>query len=409
MAEEIPNDSSEEPQLPADATPEKIAIFEAVTGFYRSEAAELPLPQFTRPKARVYVHEVADGYGLYHRSEGKGKERHVILAKTAPKASCGFFDHTSQEWKHYTYTLGDELSNSARLDSTRTLRCLTFNVLHDPAERREEAALAQLKLASTAENSSQEVDSGKTVAAHDPTYAELRNPKCFDFLASRQAHIITLNEVSKEFYALLLKEVWVRDYWIAEFDDASLTPGNLILSRFPVKASFSHRFKLSNKINNLVEIVIPDVSETLWISTAHLKAGPFGSNGRFRRSQANEMVNQLKYLCPTPNYIIMGDLNIRTSENETLAALENWTDVWTTLHPSDPGLTYDPWNNSLAEFASSRICALDSTRVKVANRYDRILFRSSLLSPLSTTLLAQDPVGTMPNGKPLYIDRKSVV
>lgn len=102
MADVESNENLGEPQLPEDASPEKIAIFEAVTGFYHSDAAELPLPQFTRPKARIYVHEVADAYGLYHRSEGKGKERHVTLAKTAPKATCNFYDHESQKWKPCT-------------------------------------------------------------------------------------------------------------------------------------------------------------------------------------------------------------------------------------------------------------------------------------------------------------------
>jgi hypothetical protein len=95
-SEEI--DPLEEPKLPEDASPDKIAIFEAIRAFYHSNEQELALTQFTKPKLRVFIHEIADAYGLYHRSEGKGRDRAVALRKTAPQIPCGRFDQTTKNW-----------------------------------------------------------------------------------------------------------------------------------------------------------------------------------------------------------------------------------------------------------------------------------------------------------------------
>ena len=95
----------EEPKCPEDASPDKIAIYEAIRTFYHSEEQELILTQFTKPKLRVFIHEIADGYGLYHRSEGKGRDRAVALRKTAPRVPCGRFDPTSSSWVACAYPL----------------------------------------------------------------------------------------------------------------------------------------------------------------------------------------------------------------------------------------------------------------------------------------------------------------
>lgn len=92
----------DEPTLPENATEAQIEIFNTILAFHHSDTHELPLKKFTKPNARVFAHSIADSLGIYHRSEGKGRERHVVLAKTAPKAPCGFFDHLSSSWKACT-------------------------------------------------------------------------------------------------------------------------------------------------------------------------------------------------------------------------------------------------------------------------------------------------------------------
>jgi len=301
------------------------------------------------------------------------------------------------------YTEGDECKDWISLGENDTLRCLTFNVLHDPEYKPEELAIQ----ASSSDASANVSGDVKTVAqaVGDATMADMRRPKCFDFLRSCDAHVITLNEVCIQFYEELLLKPWVQQqYWIAELGTHSLTPGNLILSRFPIRSSYSHQFKMSQKTNNVIEIVLPKGKRPIWISTAHLKAGPFDTNGRFRRAQTHEMLSQLKYLCSTPNYIMMGDFNIRSSENEVIKALEaQCVDVWAHLHPDDPGLTYDPWNNTLADMASKRIRLLDSNRTKVANRYDRIFINSPYLHPISAGIIGKDPIDKLQDGENLYL------
>lgn len=88
----------DEPKLPENATERQVEIFNTIMAFYHSDAPELPLPQFSKPSARVFAHTIADSLGIYHRSEGKGRDRHVVLAKTAPKAPCGYYDPQSATW-----------------------------------------------------------------------------------------------------------------------------------------------------------------------------------------------------------------------------------------------------------------------------------------------------------------------
>ena len=92
----------DEPKLPENATETQIEIYNTIMDFYRSDTHEIPLFKFTKPNARVFAHTIADSLGIYHRSEGKGRERHVVLAKTAPKAPCGYFDAQSACWKPCT-------------------------------------------------------------------------------------------------------------------------------------------------------------------------------------------------------------------------------------------------------------------------------------------------------------------
>lgn len=306
------------------------------------------------------------------------------------------------------YVKGDEESCGASLDAEGTIRCLTFNVLYDPGYGPEEAQLeAQLEALKIASGEASDASTSSTSKEDrkDPTCTEIRREKCFEFLSSRGAHVITLNEVSRDFYDSIILQPWARNYWISEVDTSATQLGNFIMSLFPIRSSYIHQFRFSEKRNNLVEIVLPENKPALWVSTAHLKAGPAHSNGRFRRSQSLEMVSQLKYVSKTDiNSIIMGDLNVRSSENEVLNAFEDWTDCWTTLHPNDEGLTYDPWSNDLAKMASERICAIDATRTKVANRYDRILLHGASLAPVEATLLAKESIGTNTNnGERLFI------
>ncbi|EEF22938.1 conserved hypothetical protein, partial [Ricinus communis] len=158
----------------------------------------------------------------------------------------------------------------------------------------------------------------------------------FAFLESRNAHIITLNEVGKQFYAGLLSQKWVQErYWVAALGDATLTPGNLILSKLPIRKCIAHELKFSHKIVNIVELVLPGTKHSVWLGTGHLKAGPAALFHRYRHGQVLEMTRQLGLQSPTPNYLIMGDLNIRDSEKEEIPELDVYTDLWTTLHPNE--------------------------------------------------------------------------
>lgn len=282
---------------------------------------------------------------------------------------------------------------------------MTLNVLHDPQFGPEEAEFAASKQGDTAIDApAKPVQSSEPY--HDPSWPALRTPACFKFLESRRPHVITLNEVSASFFADLLKEPWMQSYWVSDLQMGTQVIGNCILSLFPIRKTVTHKFRMSEKVANMAEIVLPGVDRPpLWVATAHFKAGPFATNGRFRRSQSNEIVSQLRYSASAASpLLIMGDLNIRSSEGEVLQALSTWTDAWELLHPDLPGFTYDPWNNDMAKMASERVCSFDSTRVKMANRYDRILFQGQSMTPVSVDILATEPIGPWPESEDkLYI------
>lgn len=105
MAElEEEEDRLEVPQLPEGANDQKIAVYNAVMDFYRSNEVEVSFTKFTRVKDRTFIHELADQLGLYHRSEGKGRDRFVVLKRVAPTVPCGHFDKESKNWAFCSYS-----------------------------------------------------------------------------------------------------------------------------------------------------------------------------------------------------------------------------------------------------------------------------------------------------------------
>lgn len=86
------------PQLAENATDEQKTLYAAVLNFYHSDLDELALTQFTKPRMRQYIHDLAESIGMYHRSEGRASGRHVALKKGAPTVASGRFDPSSNSW-----------------------------------------------------------------------------------------------------------------------------------------------------------------------------------------------------------------------------------------------------------------------------------------------------------------------
>lgn len=118
-------------QLPEDATAVQKEIWEAITEFCRSELATQALIKFTHRREREFVHQLADEVGIYHRSDGKGRFRHVVLAKSAPTVPSARYDPESECWKPCTlsylhFAFEFDLFISVELSFYRLIFCYNF-------------------------------------------------------------------------------------------------------------------------------------------------------------------------------------------------------------------------------------------------------------------------------------------
>eukprot|EP01122_Echinamoeba_exundans_P005966 TRINITY_DN16168_c0_g1_i1.p1 TRINITY_DN16168_c0_g1~~TRINITY_DN16168_c0_g1_i1.p1 ORF type:complete len:396 (-),score=58.28 TRINITY_DN16168_c0_g1_i1:2-1189(-) len=343
------------PQRPTN--PDEAAIFDSIKGFYDDLSQdELIFPSKMSNAKRSLVHSIADAFGLYHKSEGKGRDRHVVVKREAAKLVVGKYSESQQMWAPAT---SDELSTSYTTDN---LVLLTFNVLFEMD------------------------DPSRPYHFNDLVYTSLRRPHCFQLLERTNADVIVLQEVTVDFHAELLQQGFVRErYFISDLTAASLVPGNLILSKFPLTKVFLHQFKMSPKTMCLAKGVVN--SREISIGAVHLKAGLASQFGFIRARQVREAI-QLQSLYKFDDGLLVGDFNFREGspqmddpadqrrEEVPLLQESGYTDVWVQKHgDSERGFTYDLDRNDLARVISERI-RLHEKRFPVNNRFDRIMIKS---------------------------------
>lgn len=120
---------------------------------------------------------------------------------------------------------------------------------------------------------------------------------------------MALQEVTPDFHAELLQQEFVKErYFVSDLTAASLVPGNLILTKFPMTKSYLHQFKMSPKTMCLAKGVVNgrDIS----IGAIHLKAGLASTFGFIRARQVREAI-QLQALYKFDDGLLIGDFNFR--------------------------------------------------------------------------------------------------
>jgi endonuclease/exonuclease/phosphatase family metal-dependent hydrolase len=220
----------------------------------------------------------------------------------------------------------------------------------------------------------------------DPVEVELRIPRLLEVMRDANADLLMLQEVAPWFAALLERDGWLREYQAAHIDGRLALPnGQMILSRFPIARSRARR--LSGKQGRTVlisEITLPG-SESIVLATTHMES--FLEDGPIRAKQLDEIFEDLaRETAPT---LFAGDLNFGDGEQPDTAHLDpNFVDLWTHLHPGDPGFT---WN-----IERSPMAAAGSFVGEPSRRLDRMLLRGATWVPSKIDIIGDRSVSDHP-------------
>jgi poly(A) polymerase len=201
----------------------------------------------------------------------------------------------------------------------------------------------------------------------DKIYTDLRLPVILSELATTNADIIALQEVTPESLAFILATDWVQGYFISEAPNGNnVKPyGNLVMSRWAfnlVEYQFSgHKRVLIGNWN------IND--RHVHLANIHLTSDR-GENALQKRTQ--QLATVIGYLQQqTGDRFIVGDFNTRGDGQDEIIKHGNFIDLWNKLYPEKAGYTFDPPTNPLAMLMS-----LEGQ----ASRLDRILWCPDLES-----------------------------
>lgn len=224
-------------------------------------------------------------------------------------------------------------------------------------------------------------------------HTDIRTQALCELLGKTDADIIGLEEVTPMFLEHLLAQEWVRKfYYSSDYKGATVVPyGQLILSKFP----FTSRLWCFSKHKRVViasSIVNNRVLRTASIHLTSSHHDAFESVDSIERRQ--RQLAKVYDLITAPDSgddaaipvdaLIIGDFNSADGEpGEDLLIRSDFPDAWLKLHPGEPGLTFDPSVNPLAELNSV---------TQESKRLDRIIWSSSLWAPTEIHLLGQQPI-----------------
>jgi endonuclease/exonuclease/phosphatase family metal-dependent hydrolase len=154
--------------------------------------------------------------------------------------------------------------------------------------------------------------------------------------------IITLNEVTTNYVALITQEEWVQNsYYMSDISGDTISGfGNLILSKLPI-AELCLK-SITKLLRPIVCAKFSFKNTSIIVAAAHLSARK--ENHERRQNQVKELTAFLEQKFSKEEKIILGDLNYH-SEDEILP--EGYTDSWQVLHPSNPGITFNGTINKM--------------------------------------------------------------
>jgi len=164
----------------------------------------------------------------------------------------------------------------------------------------------------------------------------------FKELEMADCDIITLNEVTANYVALIIQEKWVQNsYYISDISGETISGfGNLILSKFPITELCLK--SITKLLRPIVCAKISFQNTSIVVAATHLSARK--ENHERRQVQVQELAAFLEQDFSKEEKIILGDLNYH-SEDEIIP--EGYIDSWQSLYPSKPGITFNGTINTM--------------------------------------------------------------
>lgn len=237
---------------------------------------------------------------MIHFSEGRRKERHLVLQRHPPLLVPGHFNHEQCEWIPCTclvFLIPGELfistdhhhtpKTEASSNIPSSLSLLTFNVLYSNED-------------DTDDNSGLPKDYNVSDIAN----GAVRLPHQLNFLKSLQSDLLVLQESHPSFKSSLLAQKWVQEkYFISNVDDTITDDlyGGLILSRFPIVRSYLLLHSNSPKRTTIIELAVGSVR--IGVVCVHLKAGNCEQFSWVRASELHNITDCLRHLGTNLNFV----------------------------------------------------------------------------------------------------------
>ena len=212
----------------------------------------------------------------------------------------------------------------------------------------------------------------------DKVYYAERKDILVDLMTTTNCDIITLQEVTAHFLAFLLEQDWIKHYFVSSsIKDSTWVKdyGQLIISKFPFEG-IAYRF---NEAKTILMGYFPqfyfdgEIERNLLIQVVHLTSSR-SKNSLIKRLE--QMIKTYEVANSATDCILLGDFNISPKDRSPIRI--DYLDIWSTLHPNDPGSTFDPENNYLAQ-----VCTVTG----LTQRTDRIYLRSDAILPKSIEIL----------------------
>lgn len=212
---------------------------------------------------------------------------------------------------------------------------------------------------------------------NDSKHAEARYLSVANLLRRRDPDIMVFQEVTPAAHDVLLSQDWVRDSYAraAVVGGDAGDYGMLLLSRVPM-SSVSYTRLPSRQSRGFLQAKLALNGATTAICCIHLDSGK--SSARLRGWQLRRIFRALQ---TTEDAVVLGDFNMRDSENRRIAA--PYRDVWPALRPDEDGYTED---------TSINLMRYDMKDKHRHVRFDRILLKGRRWTAADIELLGTEPV-----------------
>lgn len=275
-----------------------------------------------------------------------GKDRFITVTKKEVKVtypltttiSSSFYHPKKEEWTKFV--------SATKEFEFKKLKILTFNVLFDFYDT-------------------------------ELIHSEKRYPRVLKAIEESNADVIGLQEVTKTFLDLLLKEPWVRKkYLVSDVTGSTIDPyGVLCLSKVPIDSMIVYKFKENAKPILIVNYLL--YNETVSFGIVHLPSDKGKDVEKKRAAQILDTFHKTKY---SAHSFVMGDFNFGDGEENESTEWGDYKDVWKILE-SGRGFTYDPDTNLTAKITSQKM---------IPKRLDRVMMRSKSFKPLNIEIVATE-------------------